>query len=187
MRIISGEARGRRLFTPKDNRIRPTADRVKEALFNILATRTDLRDIRVLDICAGTGNLGLEALSRGASEAVFIDNQRESAALVQKNTELLGYGDRARVITKEALAALKLLEAAAAPPFQLVFLDPPYRLGLLQQLMLHLASSTLLDRAATVVAEYAARESIPESFGDLHRIDERCYGDTCIGIYSFEY
>lgn len=182
MRIISGSARGRRLFTPKDERVRPTSDRVKEALFSILSARIDLHGLRVLDIFAGTGNLGLEALSRGASEAVFIDNHRESISLIKKNIELLGYTDHTKVIMREASSAVKSLEGQGK--FDLIFIDPPYHKGLLQQLLHDLSSSTIFDPSVIIVAESSAKEEIPSVFDPLHRFDERCYGDTCISFYT---
>src|SRR5690349_5632379 len=125
MRVIAGEARGRRLTTPKSQRVRPTADRVKEALFNILVSRLgELEGMRVLDIFAGTGNLGIEALSRGAAYAVFIDSHRDSAELIRKNLEITRFSERAKLVLQDALAALKSLARSEAP-FHLVFLDAP--------------------------------------------------------------
>ncbi|HEY6874075.1 MAG TPA: 16S rRNA (guanine(966)-N(2))-methyltransferase RsmD [Geobacteraceae bacterium] len=186
MRVISGSARGRKLLTPKNDRIRPTADRVKESLFNILAVQTgNLAGLKVLDVFAGTGNLGIEALSRGAAEAVFIDENREAASLVKKNLELTGLDGKGRVLQKEALAALKML-GTGTTPFGLVFLDPPYRKGLAGQVMEFLAGSALIDENTVVVAETAAREDLPEAFGRLRQFDRRVYGDTAIAFYMRE-
>ena len=141
MRIIAGTAKGRRLISPKGSRIRPTSDKVKEALFNMLNGITgSLSGFAVLDIFAGTGNLGIEALSRGAAEAVFIDNHRDSIALVKKNLGLAGFSDRGRVVLREAVAALRILEQTSSP-FQLIFLDPPYHQKMLESVLEYLASS----------------------------------------------
>ncbi|HEX8960645.1 MAG TPA: 16S rRNA (guanine(966)-N(2))-methyltransferase RsmD [Geobacteraceae bacterium] len=184
MRIISGSARGRRLLTPKNDRIRPTADRVKESLFNILTVMVgNLAERRVLDVFAGTGNLGIEALSRGAVEAVFVDENREAAALVKKNLELTGLAGRGRVLQMEALSALRSLEKQASP-FGLVFLDPPYRQGLSGQILEFLASSALIDETSLVVIETAAREELPDRFGRLGEFDRRVYGDTAIAFFT---
>lgn len=183
MRIIGGSARGRRLATPSNERIRPTADRVKESLFSILTSLLgNLDGCRVLDICAGTGNLGIEALSRGAAEAVFIDNHRESAQLVAKNLALAGLNDRGRVVEKEAIAALTSL-AGCEKPFHLVFLDPPYRQGLAERIIEQLATSPLIDASTVVVAEIAVREELPKTIEKLWQFDRRTYGDTAIVFY----
>jgi 16S rRNA (guanine966-N2)-methyltransferase len=183
LRVISGSARGRRLLTPKNDRIRPTADRVKESLFNILTVMVgNFCGLRVLDVFAGTGNLGIEALSRGAAEAVFVDENREAATLVKRNLELTGLAGRGMVLQKEALSALRSLEKHAAP-FGLVFLDPPYRQGLSGQVLEFLASASLIDGSSLVVAETAAREELPGRFGGLGEIDRRVYGDTAIAFY----
>ena len=183
MRIISGSARGRRLFSPKDFRIRPTADRVKESLFNILSVLMgSFAECRVLDIFAGTGNLGIEALSRGAAQAVFIDSHRESAALVATNLRLLGFTDRSRVLESEALSALRSLEKREAT-FSLVFIDPPYRQGLAEKVLEYLAASALIDDDALVVAEISSGELLPTAFGALREFDRRVYGDTAIAFF----
>jgi 16S rRNA (guanine966-N2)-methyltransferase len=183
LRVISGSARGRRLLSPKNLRIRPTADRVKESLFNILAVLAgNFGSCRVLDIFAGTGSLGIEALSRGAAQAVFIDNHRESVQLVAKNLRLLSFADRGRIVEMEALAALRSLEKREAP-FSLVFIDPPYRQGLAEKVLGYLADSALIDVDSLVIAEIAAGEVLPEEFGLLREFDRRGYGDTAIAFF----
>ena len=184
MRVISGSARGRRLLSPPDYRIRPTADRVKESLFNILCNLMGgFERCRVLDIFAGTGNLGIEVLSRGAAQAVFIDNHKESVALVLKNLRLLGFEGRARVIGKEAIPALRYLEKRE-DPFQLVFIDPPYRLGLAEKVLEYLSASALIDENSLVIAEFAAGEEFPTAFAALREFDRRVYGDTAISFFQ---
>ncbi|MCM2358324.1 MAG: 16S rRNA (guanine(966)-N(2))-methyltransferase RsmD [Geobacteraceae bacterium] len=186
MRVISGSARGRRLLTPRGDRIRPTADRVKESLFNILAGLVgNFAGCRVLDVFAGTGNLGIEALSRGAAAAVFIDENREAASLVTRNLELTGFADRGTVLRNEALAALKSLERSAGT-FALVFLDPPYRQGLSERVLEFLAGSPLIDDSSLVVAETAAQEELPDGFGRLAQFDRRVYGDTAITFFMLK-
>ena len=186
MRIIGGSSGGRKLLTPRNREIRPTSDRVKEALFNILISRFgNFSGLRVLDIFAGTGNLGIEALSRGASEAVFIDEGREAAALVVKNLELCGLTDRARVVQKQALAALKGL-AGSGSTFDLFFLDPPYRQGLSGEVLEFLGGSTLLNPGSVVVAETDAREELDQRFSRLRASDRRIYGDTAITFFELD-
>ena len=182
MRIISGTARGRRLHTPKNSRVRPTADRVKEAIFNIIGNMIgSYEKIRVLDIFAGTGNLGIEALSRGAESAVFIENHRDSVALITSNLKLTNFAAISRIVQKNAPAALDLL-SLEGQPFHLIFLDPPYEQGLTEQTLNALGSSPLIDDRTIVVAEFSTRENIPSSFGWLHETDRRTYGDTVVSL-----
>jgi 16S rRNA (guanine966-N2)-methyltransferase len=186
VRVISGTARGLRLSTPKDLRIRPTSDRVKESLFNILTVLLgNFSDRRVLDVFAGTGNLGIEALSRGAAHAVFIDENREAAALVKKNLELAGFTGRGRVLQSEALSALKSLERSEGP-FSLVFIDPPYREGLSGKVLEILAPAGLIDEHSVVVAETAAQEELPREFSRLREFDRRVYGDTALAFFMLK-
>jgi 16S rRNA (guanine966-N2)-methyltransferase len=184
LRMISGSARGRRLLTPKKFMIRPTADRVKESLFNILVVLIGSFDqYRVLDIFAGTGNLGIESLSRGAAQVVFIDSHKESVILVAKNLRMLGFTDRSRVIEKDALAALRFLEKTETP-FHLVFIDPPYRKGLAERVLEYLADSILIDENSLVIVEVSSSEILPTVFDNLKEFDRRIYGDTAVAFFQ---
>jgi len=184
MRVIAGDARGRQLVAPKSMRVRPTADRVKEALFSMLLSRLgEFTGMRVLDIFAGTGNLGIEALSRGASYAVFVDSHRESAEVIRKNLEITRYCDKAKVVMQDAAAALKLL-ARSEPAFHLVFLDPPYHEGHTGRVLDLLSSSPLIDQGTTIVAEFSSKEEIPRSFGSLRETERRVYGDTALSFLT---
>jgi 16S rRNA (guanine966-N2)-methyltransferase len=184
MRVIAGEARGRTLVAPKSMRVRPTADRVKEALFSMLVSRLgEFSEMRVLDIFAGTGNLGIEALSRGAVYAVFVDSHRESAEVIKKNLESTRLSARGKVLVQDAAAALKWLARGEAP-FHLVFLDPPYHEGHTQRVLELLADSPLIDAGTTVVAEFSSKEEIPRSFGRLQETERRVYGDTALSFLT---
>lgn len=184
MRVIAGNARGRKLAAPKTLRVRPTADRVKEALFSMLVSRLgELEGMRVLDIFAGTGNLGIEALSRGAGYAVFIDSHRESADIIRKNLEGTGFAGCSRVVLQDAAAAVKRLAREEAP-FHLIFLDPPYHEGHTTRVLELLADSPLVDGATTIVAEFSSKEAIPERFGRLLETDRRIYGDTALSFLT---
>jgi 16S rRNA (guanine966-N2)-methyltransferase len=186
VRIIAGTAKGRRLFSPKGSRIRPTSDKVKEALFNILNGMIDsISECTVLDIFAGTGNLGIEALSRGAAKAVFIDDHRDSVALVKKNLDLTGFSDRSRVVPLEAVAALKALEATDLT-FQVVFIDPPYYQGLPEKILGYLSTSRLIDENSLVVAEFSPKEKLGTAFGPLREFDRRTYGDTALAFFTLQ-
>jgi 16S rRNA (guanine(966)-N(2))-methyltransferase RsmD len=184
VRVIGGTARGRRLAAPRGERVRPTADRVKEALFSILTSLLgNLEGLRVLDIFAGTGNLGIEALSRGCGEAIFVDSHRESAAVIRQNLTQLGLADRSRVIVKEAASALQGLDGNTAP-FHIIFLDPPYRLGLAEKILVLLATSPLVAEATIIVVESDSDEELPEGFGPLRQFDRRVYGDTALTFFQ---
>ena len=184
MRIIGGSARGRRLLTPKHAGIRPTADRVKESLFNILtAQRGTFAGLRVLDICAGTGNLGIEALSRGGAAAVFIDEGRDAADLITRNLALAGFADRGKLLRLEALTALKLLEQNGGA-FDIIFLDPPYGKGIAVRVLEALAASPLATDRTVVVVETSAGEELSPVFGRLAEFDCRRYGDTSLHFFS---
>ena len=184
MRVIAGNARGRKLIAPKSMRVRPTADRVKESLFSILLSRLgEFEGMRVLDIFAGTGNLGIEALSRGAHFAVFIDAHRESVEIIQKNLEITRLADHAKVVHQDAPAALKWLARGEAP-FHLVLLDPPYHEGLTESVLELLSDSPLVDAGTTVVAEFSSKEDIPRSFGRLRETERRIYGDSALSFLT---
>jgi len=184
MRVIAGNARGRKLSAPKSLRVRPTADRVKESLFSILVSRLGEFDgMRVLDIFAGTGNLGIEALSRGAGYAVFIDSHQESADIIRKNLEITRFTDLAKVVLQEAAGALTWLSRGEAP-FHLIFLDPPYHEGHTARMLELLSESPLVDAGTTVVAEFSSKEEIPRCFGRLRETERRIYGDSALSFLT---
>lgn len=178
MRIVGGEFRGRPLATPRDQSIRPTTDRTREAVFNVLAHRfaDRLEGGRALDLFAGTGALGLEALSRGASYAVFIEESAEGRGLIRSNVEALGLTGRTKVFRRDATA---LGEAGTLAPFGLVFADPPYGKGLGERaLRSALAGGWLAPGALCVVEEKASAPFEPGA--DFVTADERSYGETVI-------
>ena len=151
MRIITGSARGTHLYTLEGEATRPTSERTKEALFSILQQAP--QGARVLDLFAGSGQLGLEALSRGAAHAVFVDGSKEAAAVVRRNAEKTHLSDRATVVNGDALGFLK---SCRAEPFDLVFLDPPYAAGLLPRCLALLLEKKLLSERALIVTESAS-------------------------------
>ncbi len=178
MRIVGGEFRGRPLATPRDQSIRPTTDRAREAVFNVLSHRfgEKLQGARVLDLFAGTGALGLEALSRGASYAVFIEESAEGRGLIRSNVEAFGLTGRTKIFRRDAT---QLGEAGTMAAFDLLFADPPYGKGLGEQaLQSARAGGWLLPGALCVVEETAA---VPFQLGaGFSVIDERNYGETVI-------
>jgi len=176
MRIVGGRLRGRSLAAPKSQNVRPTADRLRESLFNILVhTYGDpVTDARVLDLFAGTGALGLEALSRGAALALFIDDAAEARGLIRENVTALGLGGNTRIFRRDAT---KLGPAYPIEPFSLVFLDPPYGRGLAEQALVSAREGGWLKPGALVVVEEAADAGFkaPDGFEQLER---RTYDDT---------
>ena len=176
MRIVGGRLRGRTIAGPKSQAIRPSADRLRESLFNILAHGygDPVSDARVLDLFAGTGALGLEAVSRGAAFALFVDEGAEARALVRGNVEALGLGGVTKIFRRDAT---KLGPAHPTEPFSLAFLDPPYGRGLAERALASARDGGWLAPDALVVVEEAADAGFtpPESFEELER---RSYDDT---------
>jgi len=180
MRVVGGEFRGRPLATPRSNAIRPTTDRTREALFNVLVHRYGdrLQGGRVLDLFAGTGALGLEALSRGASFCMFVEESAEGRGLIRANVEAFGLTGRTKIFRRDAG---KLGAAGTVQPFDLVFADPPYGKGL-GEAALHsaLAGGWLAAGALCVVEESAAAAFDPGP--GFSTVDERSYGETIIRL-----
>jgi 16S rRNA (guanine966-N2)-methyltransferase len=176
MRIVGGSLRGRTLAAPGSTDIRPTADRLRENLFNILAHAygDPVNGARIIDLFAGTGALGIEALSRGAAFALFIDEAAEARALIRENTAALGLGGTSRIFRRDAT---KLGPAHPLQPFTLAFLDPPYGEGLAEKALASARAGDWLTPDALIVVEEAAKARFvaPENFAELER---RRYDDT---------
>ena len=170
MRIVGGRLRGRTLAAPKSQAIRPTADRLRESLFNILthAYGDPVTGARVLDLFAGTGALGLEAISRGAAFALFIDDDAEARALLRENVATLGLGGATRIFRRDAT---RLGEAHPVEAFSLLFLDPPYGKGLAEQALASARDGGWLTADALIVVEEAtdAGFKAPEGFAEIER------------------
>lgn len=178
MRIVGGDWRGRGLATPKDNATRPTSDRTREALFSILAGNypETLDATRVLDLFAGTGALGFEALSRGADFCLFVDNAVAARAMLRENTERLGAAGQCKVFRRDA-TRLGPRPVQTGAPYHLVFADPPYGRGLAEKALTAARQGDWLAADALIVVEEDRRSnfSAPERFDE---IDRRAYGDT---------
>ena len=180
MKVIGGAARGRKLKVPKGLAVRPTAARVKESLFNILPH--DFSGLRVLDLFAGSGNVSIEALSRGAVEAVLVDESPRSAAAIRDNLTRLELNRRAQVWVSPVARSLRKLDKAGEK-FDLIFLDPPYEKGLVGATMEAVGRSSLLNPAGIVVVEHSGREALKSNYGDLMLNDRRRYGDTFLTFF----
>ena len=185
MRVIAGTCRGKKLLTPPGVVTRPTSDRVKEALFSILTCMIDFCGIRVLDICAGTGSLGIESISRGAGSCCFIECNRSVLSILDKNLMVTGSNNKSEVLNMDAVAALHRC-AVRGKHFDLVFFDPPYSSGLYQTVPDALASTDLLEPGAIFVVECSVRNPLQESYGMLKRFDRREYGETALELFIME-
>lgn len=171
MRIIAGTHRGRTLFAPKSALVRPAADKVKGALFNILG---DIEGVSALDLFAGSGAVGLEALSRGAQSVIFVENLRQSLDTLKRNISNLGFENRTRIVVGEIPKILNRLKIVT--PFRLVFLDPPYDKNLIDPTLESLLKNKLIDAQSWVIVEHSPREK-PLHVG-FEAKDCRQYGQT---------
>ena len=183
MRVVGGSLRGRNLIPFKEDKIRPTSDKVKEALFNIIAPYLT-EGMLVADFCAGTGNLGIEAISRGAGKAVFVELDRACLAVLQENIERLKIRDRAELICLDVRKAIQRLEAKDYV-FDLILIDPPYAKGLANETM-EILGGSLIASKALVVVEHSATDHIKESYGRLEMKDTRKYKNTSLSFFKGE-
>jgi 16S rRNA (guanine966-N2)-methyltransferase len=177
MRITGGRLRNRPLYAPAGRATRPTSDRVREAIFNVLAHGIDgfaLEGARTLDLFAGTGALGLEALSRGARFALFVDESAAARGAIRRNAETLGVTGQIKIWRRDAT---RLGPCAPLPPFRLAFIDPPYGRGLGEAALAALVAGDWLEPGAVVVLEESERACVAAPEG-LERLDSRAYGDT---------
>jgi 16S rRNA (guanine(966)-N(2))-methyltransferase RsmD len=182
VRIVAGTARGHPLLAPKGRQIRPTSDRVRESLFNVLGQWMD--GLSVLDLYAGTGALALEALSRGAERAVLVDQDGEAIRLCRENAEALGFTERAEILALPVARAAPLL-AQRDQPFDLVFADPPYAARAVSDTLELVERDRLLATDGTLVIEHDRREPAVDRSGGLSRVDQRRFGDTRVSLYRF--
>lgn len=175
MRVITGTARGRRLKTPADKRVRPTSDKVKEAVFSML--QFSLSGRVFLDLFAGTGQMGIEALSRGAARGLFVDRDRASLRLVEENLTLTGLRERAEVTLSDHRGYLAGLRTTV----DMAFLDPPYHQNILPDALERLAPHMAAD--GVVVCEHATEDALPAQIGNLHLQKQKRYGKIIISVY----
>ncbi len=177
MRVTGGMGRGQRLKAPSGSRVRPTSGKVKQALFNILGDR--VIDADFLDLFAGAGGIGIEALSRGARQATFVDSSRESLAIVRGNIEQTGFGSRAHTELSQAETFLK----RPSESFDIIFLDPPYA-DEIQPLLELIAATGKVIHTGIVIAEHFKKQPSPEQAGSLVLYREARYGDTVLAFYK---
>ena len=200
MRVIAGVFRGRRLVAPKGNRVvRPTADRVKESVFSML--REQVIDANFLDLCAGTGNMGIEALSRGAKHVTFLERDPRCIQIIEQNLRICGLATEPRaarkptdtiyLLRRDAVKGITYLQKRAAV-FEVIYFDPPYATGLQGGSELYtaclavLAENSLLRTSGTLLVEHARQFVIPDTVGSLTRSRQANYGDTVVSCYEKE-
>ena len=181
MRIISGTSRGRKLATPKDLSLRPTSDRVKESIFNIL--RGQIEGRAVLDLFAGTGNLGIEALSRGAKKVVFVEKGKAALRLIQRNVAQFGLAERSEVLPIDASRAIGVLKRRKIL-FDLIFMDPPYEQGLIERTLTKLNSHPIHHKDSVLVIEHHRRELLSAAASGWDLIRQRQMGQTVVSILT---
>ena len=178
MRVISGSARGAKLRTIEGNDTRPTTDKVKGAIFNILAN--DIYGKKVLDLFAGSGALGIEALSRGAKMAVFAEKSAAAAEIIRQNLEHTKLADKAKVLKNDVFAVVKTI----TEKFDLIFLDPPYADELAGETIKAVDEAKILEDGGIIIAETDDGQPVPETVGELVLFDKRKYGRININFYK---
>jgi 16S rRNA (guanine966-N2)-methyltransferase len=182
MRIITGSAKGTKLNAPRGLGTRPTADRVKESIFNILSDI--VLNAQVLDIFAGTGNLGLEALSRGATAAVFIDNNIESIKIIKDNAQRTNLSGHAEIYRNDVIRALERF-VQTGRSFDLIFCDPPYNQGLIQIVLEKIAKNSILNPEGILIVEHSKHEKIIDEWDKLQLRRVERYGETLISFLLY--
>jgi len=182
LRIISGNLKGKKIRSIKGTKTRPTSDRIRESIFNILAF--DIEDACILDLFAGTGAFAIEAISRGAKFAVLIDISKSSVSVIRENFKSCNLGGRNRVIKWDITKNLTCIERSN-PPFNLVFVDPPYEKGFLEPTLLNLHLSYCLKAGGLIIVEHSLREPIPEEPTVFEITDRRKYGKTLVSFLKY--
>ncbi len=181
MRIISGRFKGKKLHSVRGLTIRPTADRLRESIFSILSHR--VLNAMVLDLFAGTGALGMEALSRGAESAVFVDNNPGALSVIQRNITSCSFDKQAHIIKWDIKKNLNCLKSAGTA-FDLVFMDPPYNQGMVKPALFNLEQTGSLEKGARIVVEHSPLESIPDPVFMFEIADQRKYGKTLVSFLT---
>lgn len=178
MRVIGGTSRGRRLAGPRGLDIRPTADHVKEALFNILSDR--MAGARFLDLFAGTGNIGIEALSRGARQVTFVESSPAAGRLLRANLQRCGFERLAEV---RLMPVSRFLKQCREPAYDIVFLDPPYQAQETERVLPSLGRDAIIRTNGVVVVEHFHKSPLDDRIGHLALVKTYQYGDTCLSVY----
>jgi 16S rRNA (guanine966-N2)-methyltransferase len=182
LRIISGRLKGKKLYSVQGSTIRPTSDQLREAIFNILSYR--VLEAIVLDLFAGTGALGIEALSRGAESAVFVDNNQSALSVIKRNIKSCSFDKNANIIRWDIKKNLNCLKSASMA-FDLVFLDPPYNKSMIKPALFNLEHTRSLEKGACIVVEHSSLEPIPNDILMFEIADQRRYGQTLVSFLNY--
>ncbi|KXZ39614.1 16S rRNA (guanine(966)-N(2))-methyltransferase RsmD [Alkalithermobacter thermoalcaliphilus JW-YL-7 = DSM 7308] len=182
MRIISGTLRGLRLKSPKSMNIRPTSDRVKESVFNII--NSNIADSFVLDLFSGTGSLGIECLSRGAYSCTFVDNSKESISILKENLNKARMLQKSDIIFSDVISALNKL-AVKRDRFDIIFMDPPYLKKLIIPALETISKSEILEEDGIIIVEHDSKDVIPDKVGNLTKYREKQYSSTKISFFKW--
>jgi len=181
MRIIGGDAKGRRIYSPKKNKIRPTSDGIKESLFNILQ---EVSEKSFLDLFAGCGNVGLEALSRGAAKVVFVEKNPVMVNAIKRNLLELGINNKYQILETEVAKGIKKLQSKSER-FDFLFADPPYEKGFVRDIFQYLGDGEMISSQGVLIVQHSVRENIPKTHtGAFMLSDQRRYGDTLISFFK---
>ena len=183
MRVISGKVRGLKLDTPKNEDVRPTTDRVKESLFNII--NPYIIDSNVLDLFAGTGSLGIECLSRGASSAIFVDVSKESINIVKSNIKKARVENESTILNLDFKSAINSL-SSKNKQFDVIFMDPPYYKNMFSDALSAVDNNNLLKEDGIIVVEHDTVDKFPDNMGRLYKSREKKYGNTTLTFYKLE-
>ena len=183
MKVISGNLKGRKLTVPRGHKVRPTGARVKEALFSIIGQSIIGAD--VLDLFSGTGNIGIEALSRGANSSLFIENDPKTLLILEKNIRELSLSERSKVIKLDVSRGLKLLHKRGVK-FDIIFIDPPYIYPKIWDILSAVSKYDILKEDGLVVWEHGSKKIQKPRYGNLKMIETKKYGDTGITFFTKE-
>lgn len=182
LRVISGSARGHRLKTPDSKATRPTADRVKESLFNIIAPHIESSNI--LDLYAGTGSLGIEALSRGAAAAVFVDSSDVNLKIIKYNLVHTRLEEKGRIIRGKLPDAVNLCGICSSK-YDIVFMDPPYGKNFVIKTLNVILKSDIINKNGTIIIEREKDDKVPQKLGNIELVREKAYGGTVLSFYKY--
>lgn len=185
MRIITGIAKGRKIMAPEGMDTRPTSDRVKESLFNILDNKIDIYGKNVLDLFAGTGNLGIEAISRGALMCTLIEQNKNTFKTLKENINTLNFNEKSEAYNQDAFSALEIFKKNNKK-YDIIFLDPPYGKGLIEKAIEKIANIDLLENNGIIVSEYDENDIIPENISSIKKYRTEKYGRTKISFWTKE-
>ncbi len=180
MRVIAGQFKGRKLTSLKGRKIRPTSDRIREAVFSILSQKID--NAVVLDLFAGTGALGIESLSRGAETSFFVDKSKQAIQIINKNIEILKIKDKTEIFLHDA-CTINNLKIVFDQKFDLIFMDPPYDKGFIMNMFENVDLLNMMKNNSVIIAEHSIRDTNIEEVSGLDLFDRRTYGETLISFF----